>query len=129
MPDNTNSASGSSPLQTLAAFAAKGRSWLGALSRPARVLVFSTLVFAVLIGGFFAFKNTHETYAVLFSQLEREDAGALVAKLKEMKVPYRVGTDGTTIEVPEDKVHELRLELAGAGLPRGGGVGFESFDK
>jgi flagellar M-ring protein FliF len=46
-----------------------------------------------------------------------------------MKVPYRVEGEGGTIEVPTQNVRELRLELAGSGLPRGGGVGFESFDK
>jgi len=68
-------------------------------------------------------------YAALFSQLDRDDASAIVAKLKELKIPYRVDGDGTTIEVPESRARELRLELAGSGLPRGGGVGFEAFDR
>ncbi len=44
-------------------------------------------------------------------------------------MPYRLDASGTRIEVPESRVAELRLELASAGLPRGGGVGFEIFDK
>jgi flagellar M-ring protein FliF len=105
------------------------RAWFAALSRPARVLLFSTLGVAALIGGFLTFQKVNEPYAALFSQLDREDAAAIVAKLKELKVPYRVEGDGASIEVPESRAHELRLELAGGGLPRGGGVGFESFDK
>ena len=70
-----------------------------------------------------------DLWGVLFSQLERDDAAALVAKLRELKVPYRLRDEGAAIDVPEARVHELRLELASAGLPRGGGVGFESFDR
>lgn len=107
----------------------RARSWLSGLSRPARVMFASTAALTVLFGALVALKVANPTYAVLFSQLEREDAASLVAKLKELKAPYRISSDGTAIEVPESQVHELRLELAGAGLPRGGGVGFESFDK
>jgi len=48
--------------------------------------------------------------------------------LSEKKVPYKISSSGGAISVPEDKVSELRLELAAAGLPQGGGVGFEIFD-
>jgi flagellar M-ring protein FliF len=108
---------------------ARARTWLSALSRPARVLLFSTIGLTAVFGALVALKVANPTYAVLFSQLEREDAAALVAKLKELKTPYRLSNDGSAIEVPEAMVHELRLDLASAGLPRGGGVGFESFDK
>lgn len=67
-------------------------------------------------------------YRLLYSNLSPEDAGTIAEKLKESKVPYEV-RDGGSIMVPEDKVHELRLVLAGQGLPSGGGVGFEIFDK
>jgi len=67
-------------------------------------------------------------YRLLYSNLSPEDAGTIVEKLKEMKVPYEV-KEGGSIMVPEDRVYELRLVLAGQGLPSGGGVGFEIFDK
>lgn len=88
-----------------------------------------TSALAALFGGFVLLQRANEAYLPLFSQLDREDAAAIVAKLKELKVPYRVDADGATIQVPESKARELRLELAGSGLPRGGGIGFESFDK
>lgn len=105
------------------------RGWFERLSKPARVLLFSTSAIAILLGSFFAYKETHEPYAVLFAQLEPDDAAAIVTKLKEMKLPYRLEGGGSTVEVPESKVSDARLELASAGMPRGGGVGFESFDK
>lgn len=68
-----------------------------------------------------------EEYQVLYSNLTPEDAGNVIAKLKEKKIPYKV--QHNAILVPPDKVHELRLELASIGLPSGGTVGFEIFDK
>ena len=107
----------------------KGRGWWEGLSRPARVLLVSTTVTAALIVGYVGYSQTHEPYAVLFSQLDQEDAAATVAKLKEMKAPYQLEAGSSTILVPESKVADLRLELASSGVLRGGGVGFESFDK
>jgi flagellar M-ring protein FliF len=66
-------------------------------------------------------------YQVLYSNLSPEDAGNVITKLKEKKVPYQVKDNA--IYVPSGKVHELRLELASQGIPSGGGVGFEIFDK
>jgi flagellar M-ring protein FliF len=66
---------------------------------------------------------------VLFSNLAPDDAGAIVDKLKDAKVPYETSGGGTTILVPSAHVHDMRLQLAGQGLPHGGGVGFEIFDR
>jgi len=71
--------------------------------------------------------SQREEYGVLFAALDPEDAGAIIAKLGDKHIPYKI--DGGIISVPESKVHETRMELAGDGLPGGGGVGFELFDK
>ncbi len=68
-------------------------------------------------------------YGVLFSSLAESDAADIVTKLKEQNVPYKLAANGTAIKVPEDVVLNTRLTLAGEGLPRGGGVGFEIFDR
>lgn len=68
-----------------------------------------------------------QDYQVLYSNLSPEDAGNVIGKLKEKKIPYQVKDNA--ILVPSNKVHELRLELASMGIPSGGGVGFEIFDK
>lgn len=88
------------------------------------VLGLSILMFTLLI----VFANRTE-YRPLFARLSGEDAGEIVRKLKEQKVPYRIEADGSAILVPADKVYELRLSLASEGLPQGGGVGFEIFDR
>jgi len=66
---------------------------------------------------------------VLFTNLNGEDAAAIIDKLKETKVPYETSGGGTTVLVPSAQVHDLRLQLATQGLPHGGGVGYEIFDR
>jgi flagellar M-ring protein FliF len=66
---------------------------------------------------------------VLFTNLASEDAAAIIDKLKETKVPYETTGGGSTVLVPSAQVHDLRLQLATQGLPHGGGVGFEIFDR
>ncbi len=71
-----------------------------------------------------------EDYQPLFTGLSTEDASMVVAKLKEQKVPYRLGVNGTTISVPKEKVYDVRLLLASQNsLPGASGVGMELFDK
>ena len=66
---------------------------------------------------------------VLFANLAIDDASGIIDKLKDAKVPYETTNGGTTILVPNAQVHDLRLEMAGQGLPHGGGVGYEIFDR
>lgn len=68
-------------------------------------------------------------YAVLYTSLSQEDAAEIAARLKEQRIPYQLDLNGTVIRVPAAQVLETRLSLAGDGLPRGGGVGFEIFDR
>ena len=118
-----------STLESLRGSFSKLAAFVSGLSRPARVLIVTTLLAGGLIGGWFALRSQWEPYAVLFSQLDDQDAAAVVTKLKELKVPYRVTPERGAIEVPEARVHELRIDLAGSGVVHGGGIGFEGFDK
>jgi flagellar M-ring protein FliF len=65
----------------------------------------------------------------LYGGLAPEDASAIVQKLREGGVDYKITNNGTELLAPEDKVPELRLEMAGLGLPKTGRIGFEIFDK
>jgi len=67
-------------------------------------------------------------YRVLYSNLEERDGGAIVAALNQMNIPYKFADNGGALMVPADRVHEVRLQLASQGLPRGGSVGFELLD-
>jgi flagellar M-ring protein FliF len=93
------------------------------------------ILFPVLIVGtvwgivFVSNWATQPDYAVLFSDLEGADASAVMDKLKSQKIKYEIRGDGGTIAIsPPEMVHELRMSLAGDGLPKGGKVGFELFD-
>jgi len=90
------------------------------------VMAFAILGSALLVVG--VSNLTRPRMSVMFSNLSQEDAGAIVQKLSEAKVPYELSSDGSTVQVPESKVDELRLQMATAGLPQGT-AGFESFDK
>lgn len=68
-------------------------------------------------------------YQLLYSSLSSEDANSVVAKLKEKKIPYKLGDGGTSIRIPVEKMDEVRLQLASEGLPQSGKIGFEIFDK
>src|SRR6185312_11395515 len=73
--------------------------------------------------------NKERDFRPLFTQLSPEDAGAIVTRLRESGVDYRLGENGTSILVPSAQVAETRLQLASAGLPKTGRIGFELFDK
>lgn len=65
-------------------------------------------------------------YAVLYNDMDQADASAVIEKLKEQKVKYEVRGDGRTIAVsPGDIIPELRISLAGDGIPKSGSLGFE----
>ncbi len=96
-----------------------------------RQKIISGLVAAVVLAGFaamFFFINA-PTYKTLYSDLEQKDASEIVEWLKKEGIPYEITKGGTTIKVPEDRLYDIRLALASAGLPRSSGAGFELFDK
>ncbi len=89
---------------------------------------------AVLIGliAFFVFvagRISTPGMALLYSGLSNTDAAAIVQQLDSQKIPYELGTDGSAISVPNTQVAKLRMQMASAGLPRGGSIGYEIFDK
>ncbi|MCM8749721.1 flagellar M-ring protein FliF [Thermomicrobiaceae bacterium CFH 74404] len=70
-----------------------------------------------------------QRYAPVYTNLSGEDAAAIVEQLRQQGVPYRLSADGTTVSVPADRVADVRLALASLGLPKGGSLGFELFDR
>jgi len=67
--------------------------------------------------------------ALLYSDLELADASRIVARLEKQKIPFEIKAEGTQIYVPSERVARLRMEMAEAGLPKGGIVGYEIFDQ
>src|SRR3982750_1533071 len=77
----------------------------------------------------FAHWNTERDFRPLYGGLSAEDAGAVVAKIRENGSEFRLAENGSTVLVPSGKVAEMRLQLAAAGVPKSGRIGFELFDK
>lgn len=98
---------------------------LRALPRPVQLGAAAALVTVIVAALLF---TRGPDYKVLFSNLSERDGGAIVAALGQMNVPYKFADNGGALMVPADKVHEMRLQLASQGLPRGGSVGFEILD-
>lgn len=97
---------------------------------PARRSALLVVTLAGLVAATLFFNwVTKPDFVPLFTKLDQRDAAAVVEKLKEMKVPYRIGEEGTAILVPKDKVYETRLSLASAGVLGRYNLGFELFDQ
>jgi flagellar M-ring protein FliF len=87
---------------------------------------------AVALIGFFAFlimRMAAPQMTMLFSDLSLEDSGAIIKDLERQAIPFELRNDGSIIMVPRDRVARLRMKLAEGGLPKGGGVGYEIFDR
>ncbi len=101
--------------------------WRG-LSPRRRIVLLGSAV--LVFGGLYAFREhmADRAFLPLYTQLTEKEAGAAVERLKELQVPYRLASGGTTILVPEPHLAEVRLQLASDGLPQYGRLGFELFD-
>jgi flagellar M-ring protein FliF len=88
-------------------------------------------VAATLVGffGFIILRVTSPQLTTLFTDLSYDDSSAIIKELDREAIPYEIRNDGAIIMVPKDKVTRLRLKLAESSLPKGGGVGYEIFDK
>jgi len=95
-----------------------------------RKLIAGSVIVLVVTGFAVMFYWANKTeFTPLYTGLSGQDASAIVEKLKENNVTYKLRDDGSTVVVPSEDVYDTRLTLAGEGLPKGGGVGFEIFDK
>lgn len=96
----------------------------------ARILALGLVAGCLL--GFFAYviaRASDASYTLLFSGLALTDAQELVGRLETMAVPYRLSPAGDAIMVPADDALRLRMALAEEGMPVGGTVGYELFDR
>jgi len=99
------------------------------ISLSGKILIVGGML--VLIAGFSAmfYWANQVDYQPLYTNLSPEDASEIVDKLQLERVPYQLIANGTTVMVPAEKVYDLRLSMAGAGIPKGDSVGFEVFDQ
>src|SRR5579863_7735741 len=96
----------------------KQKVWMGVVALASILMVYSLVHW-----------QEERDYKPLYTDLAADDAGAVLAKVREAGVPYRLAEGGTTVLVPSARVAEMRLQLAAAGIPKSGRIGFEIFDK
>ena len=98
-----------------------GAARLGAMAAVTLALV---AMFAFII-----MRVTAPQMTPLFTDLTLEDSASIVRELERDGTPYELKNDGSTLLVPRDRVAQIRMKLAESGIPKGGGVGYEIFDK
>jgi flagellar M-ring protein FliF len=103
----------------------------GGQNRQARSYTVAGLVavFAAVLALGWLYFGRQPSYETLFSNLSSEDANSVTQHLKDDKIPYRLSIDGKTIYVPTQDVSDERVAIAGSGLIKGGGTGWELFDR
>jgi flagellar M-ring protein FliF len=97
---------------------------------PVRLAAIGGVLAATI--GFFVFISSRlatPSYGLLYSDLDARDSGQIVQKLEALNVPFQLKAEGAQILVPSDQVARLRIAMAEGGLPHGGSVGYEIFDK
>jgi flagellar M-ring protein FliF len=95
-----------------------------------RIIAMGAVTLALM--GFFAFlimRATAPQMTPLFTDLSTEDSSAIIKDLERQGVPYDIRNDGAVVLVPKEQIARLRMKLAESGLPKGGGIGYEIFDK
>jgi flagellar M-ring protein FliF len=96
----------------------------------ARMAAMAAVALALI--GFFSFlivRMTTPEMVPLFTDLALDDSAAIAKDLDRQGVTYQLKDNGSIILVARDKVARLRMKEAENGLPKGGGVGYEIFDK
>ena len=96
---------------------------------PRKLALLAVTLLSLALFAFIIIQARTADYQLLYANLDESDAAAVVEWLKSNKIPYKLTNNGKNIRVPANQVHELRLRLASAGLPKGDGVGFEIFDR
>jgi flagellar M-ring protein FliF len=96
----------------------------------ARMAAMAAVTLALI--GFFSFlmiRMTTPQMVPLFTDLSVEDSSSIIKDLERQAIAYQLKNDGAIVMVAKDNVARLRMKLAEGGLPKGGGVGYEIFDK
>ncbi|MGL5116654.1 MAG: flagellar basal-body MS-ring/collar protein FliF, partial [Beijerinckiaceae bacterium] len=97
---------------------------------PQKMIAMGAVAMALM--AFFAFiimRVTAPAMTTLFTDLSLQDSTNIVRELEQRAIKYEMRGDGGVIMVPKDQVLRLRMDLASKGMPQGGGIGYEIFDK
>jgi len=100
-----------------------------AMSLNQRVISGGMLIaFFITFAYLTTFRSNLINYTVLFTELDSRSASEITARLEQQDIPFRLSSDGRTIEVPENRATRLKIDMAAEGLPESGITGFEILD-
>ncbi len=102
------------------------------LRRLGPIKLSALAIVAISIVGFFAFFSSRlsaPAMGLLYSDLSLADSAQIVSRLEAQAIPYEIRAGGTQIYAPTDRVLRLRMGFAEQGIPRGGSIGYEIFDR
>jgi flagellar M-ring protein FliF len=105
------------------------RKFIASLSLRQRLTILAAAILVVIALTGLLHLSRERDFKPLYSNLSADDAGAVLAKLREGGIEYRVRDADSTILVPSERIAELRLQMATAGIPKSGRIGYELFDK
>lgn len=96
----------------------------------AQQVIFGVAALGILgAGAAMTWMGSGTEWRLLYGRLDAAEAGRIITVLEGQKVPHRIASGGSAIQVPADQVHSLRAQLAAKGMPKADGTGFEIFDK
>src|SRR5512133_3424513 len=93
-----------------------------------KVMVGAILAIAIMAMAGLGIWAGQKRMATLATNLAPTDANAIVEQLKKQNIPYDLSSDQRTVLVPDNRVGELRLAMAGQGLLTGDKLGFEKLE-
>lgn len=97
---------------------------------PARLAAMGAVALGMLgMLALMVMRGGTEPMALLYGDLDLRDSSQVAEQLTRQHIPYRIAGNGSQIMVAADQVPEARLALAKEGLPAGGSVGYEIFDR
>ncbi|MDP0499634.1 MAG: flagellar basal-body MS-ring/collar protein FliF [Verrucomicrobiota bacterium JB022] len=92
-----------------------------------KVSVILSALFIVGVMGALLWWSGRPQMSLLYGELDNEDLSAIAKVVQDNGVKYELR--GNSVYVPREALSQLRMDLASQGLPQGGGVGFEIFDR
>jgi flagellar M-ring protein FliF len=103
---------------------------LQSLQITRRIGLMAMIAVAVAAGLFVFFWSQKPAYTPLYTGLDEKGTAEATDLLRTAQIPFKLDQTTGAITVPEDKLYDARLKLAGSGLTENGGnMGFEVMEK
>uniref|UniRef100_UPI0025D63B23 flagellar basal-body MS-ring/collar protein FliF n=1 Tax=uncultured Xanthomonas sp. TaxID=152831 RepID=UPI0025D63B23 len=102
---------------------------LQSLQLTRRIGLMAMIAVAVAAGLFVFFWSQKPAYTPLYTGLDEKGTAEATDLLRTAQIPFKLDQTTGAITVPEDKLYDARLKLAGSGLTDNGNMGFEVMEK